>query len=77
MIIRNDKSYGKYVGVAIEKTYYKCLFDEMFPNSEDTIPYFWMPKFNQLDDPSARLLSVYSDPLPSTLNDPSFEITEF
>jgi asparagine synthase (glutamine-hydrolysing) len=77
MIIRNDKSYGEYVGVAIEKAYYKCLFDEMFPNNESTIPYFWMPKFNQSDDPSARLLSVYSDTSPNTLKTPSFEITEF
>ena len=30
-------------------------------NCNKVIPYLWMPKFSQTDDPSARLLDIYKE----------------
>lgn len=43
-----------------EKQYYKSLFSEHYPNSLNIIPYYWMPKYTNTDDPSARTLSTYN-----------------
>lgn len=43
-----------------EKLYYKKIFDSHYPNCEDIIPYFWMPKYTNATDPSARTLDIYS-----------------
>jgi len=44
-----------------EKMYYKQIFDSLFPNCQHILPYFWMPKYTDSNDPSARTLSFYSD----------------
>ena len=46
--------------IELEKKYYKSLFDKHFPNCEHIIPYFWMPKYTEANDPSARSLDVYN-----------------
>jgi asparagine synthase (glutamine-hydrolysing) len=46
-------------GIEIEKYYYKKLFDEFYPNCSNIVPYFWMPKFTNATDPSARTLDIY------------------
>ena len=43
-----------------EKYYYKKIFDGLFPNCEKIVPYFWMPKYTNATDPSARTLDIYS-----------------
>jgi asparagine synthase (glutamine-hydrolysing) len=43
-----------------EKQYYKYLFSEHYPNSLNIIPYYWMPKYTNTDDPSARTLTTYN-----------------
>jgi len=43
-----------------EKQYYKSLFSENYPNSLNIIPYYWMPKYTNTDDPSARTLTTYN-----------------
>ena len=43
-----------------EKQYYKSLFYEHYPNSLNIIPYYWMPKYTNTDDPSARTLTTYN-----------------
>jgi len=45
--------------IKLEKRYYKEIFDNEFPNCEHIIPYFWMPKYINAKDPSARTLDVY------------------
>jgi len=41
-----------------ESYYYRKLFENMYPNAEKTIPYFWMPKWSpETNDPSARTLN--------------------
>ena len=39
-----------------EQIYYKRLFDEYYPNKFSVIPYYWMPKWSDTKDPSARTL---------------------
>ena len=42
-----------------EQLYYRNLFEEYYPNKSELIPYYWMPKFVEAKDPSARTLDVY------------------
>jgi asparagine synthase (glutamine-hydrolysing) len=45
--------------IETEKTYYKQIFDGLYPNCSDILPYFWMPKYMNSTDPSARTLDIY------------------
>ena len=43
-----------------EQKYYRETFEELYPNCDDLIPYYWMPKFvDNPSDASARTLDVY------------------
>ena len=42
-----------------EAYYYRETFEELFPNCEHLIPYYWMPKWSNATDPSARVLKHY------------------
>ena len=46
-----------------EQKYYRYIFNEKFSNnlSEKVIPYFWMPKFCDATDASARTLDIYKN----------------
>ena len=44
-----------------EQLYYRNIFHSFYPNLEGVIPYFWMPKYIQATDPSARTLAIYYD----------------
>lgn len=46
--------------IRTEKLYYKHIFDNEFPNCEHLLPYFWMPKYIESTDPSARTLVNYT-----------------
>jgi asparagine synthase (glutamine-hydrolysing) len=46
--------------IETEKYYYKKIFSEKFPNCEHILPYFWMPKYTNAIDPSARTLHFYN-----------------
>jgi asparagine synthase (glutamine-hydrolysing) len=46
-------------GIQTEKYYYKQQFDTFFPNCTSIVPYFWMPKYTNATDPSARTLTFY------------------
>lgn len=43
-----------------EQKYYKYLFDKYYPNCEGLIPRYWMPRFIDATDSSARTLSIYN-----------------
>ena len=47
--------------IETEKIYYKSIFDGFYPNMSYILPYFWMPKYTNATDPSARTLEIYSD----------------
>jgi asparagine synthase (glutamine-hydrolysing) len=46
--------------IQTEKKYYKIIFDKLYRNCEDILPYFWMPKYTNATDPSARTLIFYN-----------------
>jgi asparagine synthase (glutamine-hydrolysing) len=52
-----QKSYKP--SIDLEKKYYKEIFDKEFPNLTHIVPYFWMPKYINATDPSARTLDIY------------------
>jgi len=44
-----------------EKIYYKSLFSNFYPNCTSILPYYWMPKYINSSDPSARTLNIYNE----------------
>jgi len=44
-----------------EQFYYRTLFDHYYPNCANVVPYFWMPRFVNANDASARTLNVYKN----------------
>lgn len=45
-----------------ESYWYRTIFDKKYQCGEETIPYFWLPRWSgNATDPSARTLKVYSD----------------
>ena len=43
----------------LEQLYYRTIFEQYYPNQSHLIPYFWMPKYIDATDSSARTLSLY------------------
>jgi asparagine synthase (glutamine-hydrolysing) len=43
----------------LEKAFYKNIFDTAYPGQSHLVPYYWMPKYIESDDPSARTLATY------------------
>jgi asparagine synthase (glutamine-hydrolysing) len=41
----------------LEQYYYRKLFDGLYPSNAKIVPYFWMPKYTNATDPSARTLT--------------------
>ena len=57
-----DEATDKYAPcIETEKYYYKKLFDSFYPNCSNILPYFWMPKYTDAKDPSARTLTFYKE----------------
>jgi asparagine synthase (glutamine-hydrolysing) len=44
-----------------EEKYYRILFELYYPNCGHIVPYFWMPKYVNATDASARTLAIYED----------------
>ena len=60
------KDYNPYLfnrPKTLEQLYYRDIFTNHFPNPlcSKIIPYFWMPKFVEATDASARTLNVYKE----------------
>jgi asparagine synthase (glutamine-hydrolysing) len=55
--LSNNESYKP--NIELEKRYYKEIFEKEYPNCSHILPYFWMPKYTNASDPSARTLDVY------------------
>lgn len=43
-----------------EQKYYRTIFEKHFPGRGNVIPYFWMPKYTNAKDSSARTLDFYN-----------------
>jgi asparagine synthase (glutamine-hydrolysing) len=48
-----------------EQLYYRNVFDAHFKNCQKVIPYFWMPKYTNATDASARTLDIYKTKMQS------------
>jgi asparagine synthase (glutamine-hydrolysing) len=46
-----------------EKELYKHWFNQYFKNQEQIVPHYWMPRWIEATDPSARTLSIYKKTL--------------
>jgi hypothetical protein len=44
-----------------EKQYYRYLYESYYCGTEKVVPYFWMPKWVNATDASARTLDIYED----------------
>jgi asparagine synthase (glutamine-hydrolysing) len=55
-----DKVYLHNSPETMEQLYYRTIFEQLYPNQEHLIPYFWMPKYVLATDSSARSLDIYS-----------------
>jgi asparagine synthase (glutamine-hydrolysing) len=55
--------YRENPSIELEKRYYKEIFDGFYPNCSHILPYFWMPKYTNATDPSARTLEIYNTPM--------------
>lgn len=61
----NNESGSNYISnnilnIELEKEYYKTFFSLNYPNCEYLVPYYWMPKYIESKDPSARTLEIYN-----------------
>ena len=47
--------------ITYEQAYYRKWYSKFYPCTEHLLPYFWMPKYVDAKDSSARTLNIYSD----------------
>ena len=47
--------------LTLEQNYYKQIFTMCYSGNENVIPYYWMPKFTDATDCSARSLGIYKE----------------
>ena len=45
---------------SLEQLYYRTIYEDFYPNLGYVIPYFWMPKYINASDSSARTLDIYN-----------------
>ena len=58
---KNQKSYKHCPPISKESYFYRKIFESTFSNHEKLIPFFWMPRWTDTNDPSARELSDYQE----------------
>jgi asparagine synthase (glutamine-hydrolysing) len=44
-----------------EKNYYRSIFESYYQGLGNVIPYFWMPRYVEAKDASARTLKIYNE----------------
>ena len=61
MIYPNMENIGTHLlPKTAEQFYYRLLFEKYYSGMGKILPYFWMPKYVNATDASARTLSIYS-----------------
>jgi asparagine synthase (glutamine-hydrolysing) len=53
------RSYAICSPKTVEQSYYRSVFESFYPKMGEVIPYFWMPKYVDATDASARTLATY------------------
>ena len=61
-VVKYDMSvqYNYNAPQTLEQLYYRTLYERFYPNMGYLIAYFWMPKFINANDSSARTLEIYN-----------------
>ena len=59
-MVFDEKEYIYNPPITKEQKFYREIFDKYYPRCDHLIPYFWMPKYVNATDASARTLSLYS-----------------
>ena len=44
-----------------EQFFYRKIFEQFYPGLGHLVPYFWMPKYIEATDASARTLKIYNE----------------
>ena len=57
----DTSSYKQNKPTTKEQIYYRQIFENHYANQGHIIPSFWMPRFVDAKDPSARTLSIYGE----------------
>ena len=55
------EKYNHNKPTTVDQLYYREIFDSHFHNKDKIIPYFWMPKYSNVTDSSARKLDIYKE----------------
>jgi asparagine synthase (glutamine-hydrolysing) len=58
------KEYGENPPTTAEQAYYRKVFEDFYPGHGKIVPYFWMPKYVDATDASARTLDIYNKTKP-------------
>ena len=58
---KNKSKYTHNTPVLKESLYYREICETYFNKHSNVIPYFWMPKWVNATDASARTLKFYTD----------------
>ena len=57
-----QESQGQHMTpTTLEQSWYRSIFEEAYPGCETVVPYFWMPRYVEAHDASARTLALYHD----------------
>ncbi|XP_013138143.1 PREDICTED: asparagine synthetase [glutamine-hydrolyzing] [Papilio polytes] len=55
-----DQQYKGLQPTSAESKYYRYVFEKSFSGQHNFTPYYWMPKWVQVSDPSARFIKHYA-----------------
>jgi asparagine synthase (glutamine-hydrolysing) len=55
------KTIGHLFPDTTEKWYYRSLFENLYPGLGKILPYFWLPRYVDAKDASARTLQIYKE----------------
>jgi asparagine synthase (glutamine-hydrolysing) len=61
MITREKREIHHLFPDTAEKWYYRSLFEDLYPNTAQIVPYFWLPRYVEAKDASARTLDIYKE----------------
>jgi asparagine synthase (glutamine-hydrolysing) len=59
--IDSSKTYIHNPPQTAEQRWYRSIFEEAYPNLGTLVPYFWMPRYVDAKDASARTLDIYQE----------------
>lgn len=57
---KEDKTYDGVQPTTSESKYYRHVFEKSYQGQQNFTPYYWMPKWVKVSDPSARFIQHYA-----------------